>query len=411
MTQNIFNNSKTFVRGPLFFLYEEKPLQTLYFKKADESWISSQTVLENFETVIKVTLEALKAAIDQKTFLFDPLVGENACQIRTAMFVLLFNDKNHVKALKKAYEKIAKIYPILKKKIQKQALLPSKVLKKIYLNSFLDQEGLNIQIPKLVHLILHSYLLTITKTSVFSLVRNPKTHLLETSLIEDNLQKALFVIRPNSISRKASESFYKNARKIVSELSTRFILENADIIAPGFDKVLMEHYLITDERGLEQLPCYYSMKVIWCLALKTSSSIVLNLQRIEQQTGQTIDYLSFLFVPDPSKSCFVLEQDFSHLKRGQVYFKIDAVSIGPKVSQESFIQEFSRKDFLEWILAFAGAHPQYGGMENKREIPDNKEIQIKKEQAIKEGFCRENPITCQPWHIYPEIANHSNFLN
>lgn len=178
-------------------------------------------------------VEALFFLKEGKLSLFDGLVGENSCQIRAAMILDLYIQKDSNEIME-CVNQLVYIQQELK-----DLDLPNLIKSNISLMEILEENQLKLFFPKSIIATALSYLLTITKSSKLEFTRNIETGHVLTTLCEDTHQKSLNNTRPN-LSLKSANTLDKTARKMLSELSIRYIQEKA-----AFHKELEN--LVSDE--------------------------------------------------------------------------------------------------------------------------------------------------------------------
>jgi hypothetical protein len=363
--------------------------------------------IDNYFGFLEIFQKALLSFVMNELRDFDPLVGENACQLRGYIFATIANDH---KLKTEAFKYIEQINEIL----NKIEFLKIDTGKNNAIGHILSENKLDIKLPLVYQFIALSYFLTITKTSLITPAKDQESSQVFLLIKEDTKKNKFSVINPR-VSSNFSEKLDLFARKRISELSIQYIQEQLSF-SPISDKEKLlewttESFLKKTLIGLNTIPALYSTEIILKLTWLKKTPIILKIRRINSIDAKEIDICTLLYMPDLNSFKYNLKIPTAEKDDIQNCSAIicEAVSIAePLCNVNEFLQEISKKDFVTMVLSFMAAHPQYCADLKNFSWPENdKYLNNFKQIAIEEGFCKQNPKLCHIYHIYADFdKNH-----
>lgn len=335
---------------------------------------SLQGAIKKHIGVISLAITAINAFIRGETL--DPLVGENACQIRAAYYCAQAADPKVIKSLAEVTLKLED----LKGRISAVKLQGDKV--NTSWDEIAKENGLDIEVPSVVAPIVHGYILTITKDSKLSIEKK------ELNLVEANDPKKLEGIG-------GARDVIKHARRQLSARSVCYLQEEAERLGiPGPEAIL------EDSMGLKTAPASPGMEIL-LTSMKVNGTIIALKNRLRDEEGQERGQVTLLYRPDGEKRCYQVIEDPQSVDRNCTAMVIEAVSISANPrSEEELKEEIVQLGIEPIIYANFAAHPQYGGMCKAIPPPPNEEREKWLKVALEKGLCAANPEVCRMYHIY-----------
>ncbi|NGX63829.1 MAG: hypothetical protein KR126chlam6_01245 [Candidatus Anoxychlamydiales bacterium] len=420
-SQNIINLKKVFPEFLSYFLLAKtKTKSSLAYLLPYDSSSKIKKDLEKGLKEYQMLLNMFQIAISEynrgNLQRFDPIVGENACQIRAVKIVSMFSNNlvDFTYLEKKALEA---------QKTIEQLLLPKNITtliqSKMSLKELLNKENLQIFLTDDELYLLKSFILTESKISQPSEVMFyiQKNLFLETK--EPNEEKNISpkferekaypknLKKYGNVSSKFTEKLFRRIRKLLSKES---ILYLKDITNKHQDESLKE--MISDKFETRHLNCYcmpmfWSYKTLFLALQKENIPIIVHAKFIDNKTQD------FQVVDEE----FLLYENFNDLENHSYSSKLANISDfnRPAVVIQGIVYQNFDNDFKsEWkefmkscsikhvILAGAADHRQYPDPKLDHMISDLKDEEYEnyKVMASKRGFSLENPSTFFIQHVY-----------
>ena len=366
-----------------------------------------KTAIKNFKLLIELTLDSIRDFQEGNYENFDPLVGDNACQIRAILYWEIASINNIQSELKNWSIHLRYVSESLNSlKVDEEH--------SISLFNFFEMNKIDHKVHEIVYLILLGYILTLSKKTLFGLEKNSNTGKIEFIGKERNdvssIQNILSKIQ-NDVSKSFCENLIKNAKKELSVLSINFVKQKLFFMKPTHEKLRLEKMLnenvLIDSRGLHHAPFLPAMEILLEYMLKQQIPIVLKIKMIHADNAKEKGVFSILYTVCPTNNIFVPITSRDKKNNQQPAFIIEALSISNRFpSQEHLLQELAKKSIVEIILSNFAAHNQYGGNHKHINIPDSRRDTLKL-KAEKEGFCIINPELSRIYHIYvAPISDH-----
>lgn len=374
--------------------------------KISEEPKALQNRLDNYKGVVILAKEAIESYL--KGVYPDPLVGENACQIRAVLYCQLAQDPTSIKDLTETVCKLDKMIGEGKDKGTLDSIkLPKK---KQSLSEVLEENKADIDIPETLKdkicWILYGHILTVTKDSKIDIDKN------SLSLIEALDYKKL----PSKVSSSFSKQLIKDSRKKISALSIEYLkkeLESlpADDMTSNLLTVVKEQVLV-DDLEIQTVPMLPATMILLQALKAHNISIILRNRVIENGNEKDAKSIRILYSPTGKDKQYEVVKDLSSIDKARPVVVLEAVSLTDKPSDLKTIEASIHKIGVETILlAACAAHNQYGGTHKSMVPTPIKEIdEIRTsltDLANKEGLSKENSEVCRIYHIYAgTIGSH-----
>lgn len=313
---------------------------------------------------------------------FDPLVGENACQIRAVKLALiirsgLFNIDQLSQAIEQAKNKVLDL-------LNSPAMLLSSG---ISLKDVLKSEQLDITINPSEAFLIKSYILTKVKILL------PPNE--ERPLIKNERTDTKKIKEISEVGSMFAGDFVKFLREKMSATSVRFVQELAKdgFLAGAATQQLSDRYLVK-HRGLDCLPCFATARVLMHQAVRYQLPIVMFVeQRAKDQNCTTVEKSALFFQATPEGYVRV---EYSNMDPQAPALFFLGSTIGTNsglLEKDSWIKELSEKGPVDLILAYAAAHRQYPNPSDEALLSEVKDLEYEyyKTKANEWGCSLENP--------------------
>jgi len=340
-----------------------------YAKKVDKKTL--QMVLKNHLGVIGLSLAAIRAFVQGD--MTDPLVGENACQIRAAYYCAQAADPKKMQALSEICPKLEDLMErISKVKLPDKGETWDEVLK---------QNDLDPKIPSIVSPILYGHILTISKNSELTIQKK------QLALKEECDPKKL-----DGVSNGSARELIKHARRSLSAWSVQYLRDEAARLGlEGPQNVL------TDNMGLQTAPATPGMKVLLA-GMKANGLMIVLKNRIRDEEGSERGQVTLHYSPEGNERSYQVIKP-SQEDIGRPAMIIEAVSISTRTPEE-LESEMIAEGLEPMLWANFAAHPQYGGGCKLIEPDPYEERERWHEYARQRGLCAANPDLCRMYHIF-----------
>lgn len=326
------------------------------------------------ESINSLTLGRLKD--------FDPLVGENACQIRAVRLALIVkNDLINVDQLSQAVKKV-------KNNVVNLLNNPAMVLSSgISLEEALKSKELKVSVNESEIFVIMSYMLTKVKvllppSSDRPLTKNEHT---DTKKIKEI----------SEVGSMFAGNFVKSLREQMSATSVRFVQELAKdmFLSEPISQLLSDRYLV-EHRKLHCLPCFATARVLMHQALRNHIPIVMFAeQRAKDQNYKVIEKAVLFFQPTSEGYVEVEYSSMNPLSPSLYFLGNTAGELKNLKDKKSWCRELSTRGPMDLILAYAAAHRQYPNASKDALLSDiqDAEYAYYKAKADEWGCSLENP--------------------
>ncbi|NGX56363.1 MAG: hypothetical protein K1060chlam5_00601 [Candidatus Anoxychlamydiales bacterium] len=371
--------------------------------------------LEEYQLLLTLLELTIKDYKNKNLEKFDPIVGENACQIRAVKIALFL--KNNQVDFSNVESKINKAKEVIERLLTAKTIT-SLIQSKISLKDLLERENLNINLSSDELYLLKSYILTLTKESqpsekTFYIQKKLFLEKKDISSQENNIfsdlqrEKANPKILKNygNITSKFSEKLFRRIRKLLSKESVNFLTKIA-LNKSSLQNVLKEEF-VTRHLNCYSLPMFWSYKAL--------------IQVLEEEDIPIIVHAKFI---DKDKEDFQIKDEKFLLYENDNDFKIHSYKKNlkdisdidePKIIIQGIVYDSFEENFqnnwLNSIKSFFLKHLILAGAADHRQYPDenndylinslnDKEYEKYKGLADKKGFSLKNPSTFFIQHVY-----------
>ena len=348
--------------------------------------------LKEYLLVLNAAEQAIRHLEKGELKYFDPLVGENACQIRAVKLALIishctFDINRLLKALDNSKTKTKELLNYYMNADTRIAPLPS-------LASLLDQ--IDIFLLPEEHFLIKSYLLTRAKVMRIEgplkpLVMNEKTDYKKIKEFGDS--GSLF-----------TKLIVNSLRKQLAKSSVKF---TEHLSESSFDQWIISH------NGLDCIPYFWSTKIVMDHAFKHQIPILLITElKAKDQDYKVLDQIEICFQPTSEKYIAVSQSVIDQDRPMIVLYGSTCRDLANLPKREDWIKELSALCPREVVLAYAASHRQYPD-ESKVNIFTNyqdQDYQYYKSKALEWGCSLENPSLFFLAHAYcDKLKNVRNF--
>jgi len=278
---------------------------------------------------------------------FDPLVGENACQIRAIKLATIVLKSNF--DMEGLLERVSFAKQLFEETLFNFAKVNSK---KTSLQDFLDQDFAEVFLSEDQYFLVMSYILTRTKVSKSfdpekALVLNERT---DAKKIKD--------IYPVGVA--FTSSFITSLRGKLSESSVIFVKNLAKQKNQESEvSNVLENYGVV-HRGLHCLPCYWSTKVLLDHALNSRLPIALvACQKAEDRNFEEVQNVTLFFKVTPDGYVQVEKDSLDPRTPALVLLGSACDKLSSLTSKEDWVRGLLKYGPVDLFLGYAAAHLQY----------------------------------------------------
>lgn len=360
--------------------------------------------LKEFLLLLNATEAAIKSLEKGELKHFDPIVGENACQIRAVKIALIYLNYENLININKLMRDISVSRAGVEELL---ATIPNFSKSDTSLKYYLENQSLDVSVNDDELFLIKSFLL--------SKVKVMKPFNLEKPLVENAGTDAKQIKEFSNVGSAFSWNFVRNLREKLSASSVKFVQEMAvkSINNKECDRMVSSKFSII-HNGLKCLPYYWTARVLMELALSYRIPIVM----IAEQRAKDLNYtavrktaLFFKATADGYQEVdrFALNSDEPAL----ILVGSTCRNFTDLPSTETWIQELLEHCLDDIILAYAASHRQYPDQEKDLLISEikNENYCFHKEKAIEWGCSLENPSLFFLAHAYcDKIRNVKEYL-
>jgi hypothetical protein len=338
--------------------------------------------LKEYLLLLVAAEESMKSLTQGRLKDFDPLVGENACQVRAVKLALimrsrLFNEEKLMLAVLQAKNKVLDL-------LDSPSTLSSSG---ISLEEVLKSEQLEITITPSEAFFIKSYMLTKVKILL------PPSE--ERPLIKNERTDTKKIKEISEVGSMFAGDFVRSLREKMSATSTRFVQElskDGPLVGPSA-QLLSDRYLVK-HRGLNCLPCFATARILMHQAMRNQLPIVMFVeQRTKNQNDSAVEK-SVLFYQATSDGYMEVKYSDMDPQAPALYFLGSTMGELGELPEKSFwIRELNEKGPVDLILAYAAAHRQYPNPSDEVLLDQIKdpEYEYYKAKADEWGCSLENP--------------------
>ena len=363
-------------------------------------------------SIVDFSINALELFLAEKLVEFDAQVGENLCQIR-AYIILLLNKKWRVSttALTEFNNEIER-FKSYKQQIEKVIY--------DWENAIKNSVAYNVNFDaseKISHFLArHQLLFPLQEEFAFIIACCFLTHF---NIRDDNFPVSInlkYISQEFHISKYRASRLTHRYQQLVCQLGCDFILTIAKELPTqlGYIELLPKLCKISDE-DRKVLPCYIASEIIFYHSILEKIPILLIVRRIHQSATINPELVYFLLVGKNNEMSYTLVDSKAYLSQpcivvaGEMHYNHETI--------DSYIRRLLIENPLKIILANTASHPQYSGkrLEALRDDPfaliktDDNQINIDrhvnellnmKRYALDAGCSKQNPSIFFLRHIY-----------
>ncbi len=358
--------------------------------------------LKEYFFLLEACKQASEAARSGDYTSFDPLVGENGCQIRAMMNIFIFsNNLFNYKKLSIRTSEIMKAIKIIRKE-NYDFIRVSQTLKEL-----LETQDLEIKITKAELFLIRSFILTGAKeykevNVEIPFVKNSRTN-----------TKKIMEIAP--VGRIFAQKIIKSLRINISSVSCEYVQELESLFRLPkeiSENVSSEH--LVQYKGLSCLPCYWYTLVLLLQAIYEETPIVMIAKKLKRKKGiELAKEMVFCYRIRNGKYEVVSKEELD-IKKPALFLVASSLN----VSNEGFSMTEWKSSLLNYspidlVLAFAAVHRQYPDDSKSYLIDDHQDIcyQYYKKMAKEKGCTIKNPSLFFLSHAFcDKIENISKHL-
>ncbi|HLG23688.1 MAG TPA: hypothetical protein VI564_02030, partial [Candidatus Nanoarchaeia archaeon] len=241
----------------------------LPYDTASKTGIRLKDGLNEFLVLLTASEAAIEAFLNGNLHNFDPLVGENACQIRAIKIALIALDPpkdipKYLQSFKRAKEKIEKFI----QNVEDFSNI------EMSLKSYLFNENVDFALSDDLFFLIKSFILTRTKIVLPFYKDNMP-------LVENAYTDSKKIKEIGKVGSSFSGELVKKARKRLSKSSAKFVQELAHNLdsSDSAKKYTTDQFAIS-HNGLKCLPYYWLTRVLMIKALNSAIPIVMIAQQI-----------------------------------------------------------------------------------------------------------------------------------
>lgn len=361
--------------------------------------------LKEYDFLLTTAEHAMELLSKEHISCFDPLVGENACQIRALKNCLIFS-----KYPVKVDELLLKIQ-LARKKIDELFERTGKFNDNHFsLSQILENTDINLSLTYSEIYLIKAYLLTIVKTikpakQEIPFVKNEYTD-----------TKKLKTIKP--IGTMFAESLIKKLRESLSAFSVSFVQELSSRLAPEpLHSAMMDKFYIRHNR-LHCLPCYWVTKLLMIQALKSQIPLVVIARQLaKDKNHEIIGEVPLFFNSTLLEYKYASFDSFNPNAPALVLLVNSCRKTHEFPNIRDWKKELLKRNPIDLILAYAAAHRQYPDTTKHDLVSQIQDEQYKfyKEKAAEWGCSIENPSGFFLSHAFCDkienISQHISLLD
>jgi hypothetical protein len=332
--------------------------------------------LNEFLLLLVLARESIEVFHRGELFHFDPLVGENACQIRAVKIALVLRDprifaENLFRSIESSIRKIEFI------------LSSGRIITDpdISLADFLEQHNLDISLCGDQLFLIKSFILT--KTKVVRPFFKPERPLVENAYTDSKKIKDIM-----KVGSSFSGELVKKLRKKLSARSASFVQELAEELEHEEAEVrpLLEEFS-SFHNGLHCLPYYWATRVLMIQALKNEIPIaMLARQLARDQDYKVVENITIFYKATPEGYEEVSADEFHPETPVMVLIGSTCRDAIELPSRDIWKKELIAQCPTDLVLAYAAAHRQY---------PDESKAEIL--QGLKDQNYEYHKMKAQEW--------------
>lgn len=286
--------------------------------------------------------------IHKNLCVFDPHVGDTACQIRAYQMILLQSErykceqnmvKNKISSLKEILGRLESDFNFYKKlDTTRQTSFDHYTT----LETFIFEKNYHFELTELEMFLIQSFILTKYKT--LSKENGP---IINYNLLMEDLD----------VSKHTARCLVHKYQRDISKYSCDFIFSLSDKLpSPPISKNILEKLKHSDDEGRTVLPCYWVMQIIVAHMKSFLPNLLFIVERMHVEK-----LVDTLFLPFKVTASKIEIQDADSIVDSDTYFVVRGVSCHKNQSKKHFIEHVLKLGLEKVLLLNCASHPQYTG--------------------------------------------------
>ncbi len=338
--------------------------------------------LKEYRLLVRAAQEAVDKAEKGEMACFDPLVGENACQIRALQTCLIFSqDLSYLSGTS------ARLAQVLRQLDQALSSVEPLVGKGVSLAVLLTDWHFEVELTYSEFFLVQAYLLSVVKT-----VKNPKA---EMPFVKNEYTDIKSIKAISPVGTMFAERLVKKLRELMSFISVSFVerLGRQLSLPDGFLDSLVDSVSITPN-NLHCLPCFWATTVLMLTAQKKGLPlVVIARQMAPDQDYAIVNEISLVF--EASSSGYRHSPNISLAPETPAIFLLvnSCQNAADHSDVTAWRDELLSHSPVEYVLAYAAAHRQYPNSSDEHVVEglEGGHFEYYKEQAEEWGCSLTNP--------------------
>lgn len=328
---------------------------------------------------------------------FDPLVGENACQIRAVKLAFIISSESL--DVGNLAERIAPAKKIIENAISRLSTLNSK---NNSLQTFLDQDLVNVKLSPDECFLLISYILTRTKVS------NPFDP--EMPLVKNERTDVKKIKQMGEVGYQFAADLVSFLREKLSKISVDYVRSLSRLDPESSIVQILDKYEI-DHQGLKCLPCFWGMKILLEQSLQKGIPIIFQMkQRAKDCQYKEVQSVNLYFQATPEGYQKTTPDFFNPRSPALIFQGTSCENLCLLPDKEIWIEKLSQFNPIDLLLAYAASHRQYPDESKDCLLVglDDPSYLYYRTKANEWGCSLENPSTFFACHVYCDKIENVN---
>lgn len=372
-----------------------------------------RTALKEYQALINVSVEALKAFHSKEYQKLDSLVGENACEIRALWLCCYALKKRDAAELEKQLIIVSDAI----KKLLEPAPINALMQSDISLKTLLEKDELNIPLISEELFLIASFVLTEVKSS------RSNSDQIDSIFIKERVDSKR-LLQHGEISPSFANNLLSKLRKTLATASVQYVrekafaLQDADLITMVSDPFTLVH------NALPCIPMYWTYQTVLATAQQEGIPIIVHAKFIQKNGVEysLVDEEKLFYEVGPDGTYRQVQPTTADLEKPACIIQGIATIDLATWSKSEWKARMRNTSVIDVILAGAADHRQYpdAALDSLFDGIEDRQYTAYKQLALKEGFAAENPTTFFIQHVYAaltstffspaEIATHATAL-
>lgn len=345
------------------------------------------TAIKKYLDIIRISQEAVEKFLKRELGLFNPIVGENSCQIRAALFAeLLANphiDEIVLATQKRLFEHFIQVKGLLDKIPRAEGQIAAF---KTFMGSF------TFEMMQEIAIIVSSYILTEAKVVEY------RPNKLDIPSFYETLSPEAFA-KQKKISLAFSKALTRAAQIKLSELSVIYVQRIAlRLLFSDEEKLaaaLTLNHAVKDKFHRKIVPFYPAMRLLLNELCQRNVPLVIRIKQFINKESKKYGKLTLVFESQDKTNYSLSRHPEKAVGNYGVFFQ--AKSVTDKTQSIGDLAKAFMTDPVErWIFRASASHPQ---LEYPESLLCDPEYQLLIEEAQEKGACYENPSVFMVQHV------------